>query len=259
MSDATVAVEAAQPAVAADAAGANNRKFDPSVLPESEDHVAIQTQVHFYFSDSNLPTDKYLWELTGGSENKPVELKKICQFGRMRRFKSYETVVAALASSKFVVVTGEAGQETVARKNAYNADRPRSKIDAATVYVKGFGDEEPSTQFDLEAFFTKHGAVNAVRLRRTADNLFKGSVFVEFQDADQAVRFLALDPKPTWRDSELKIMSKAAYVAEKSQLIREEIQSSTEASAKRSRDDDGANGASEPPAKKIDNKAEIAA
>lgn len=72
MSDATVAVEAAQPAVAVDAAvvaveetktavetspeekkeggaakdkGANNRKFDPSVLPPSEDHAAIQTQV----------------------------------------------------------------------------------------------------------------------------------------------------------------------------------------------------------------------
>lgn len=139
----------------------------------------------------------------------------------MRRFKSYETVVAALRDSKFLTISGPAGAEVVVRKHAYNPDRPRSKIDAATVYVKGFGDEEPSTQFDLEAFFTKYGTVNAVRLRRAADNLFKGSVFVEFQDPEQAEAFLKLDPKPLWRDQELKIMSKPAYVAEKSQLIRE--------------------------------------
>lgn len=209
------------------------------MLPSSEDHAVIQTQVseapatspdspltillqvHFYFSDSNLPTDKYLWELTGGPENKPVELKKICQFGRMRRFSSYETVVAALRQSKFLVLSGEAGHETVARKHPYNADRPRSKVDAATIYAKGFGDEEPSTQFDLEAFFTQFGSVNAVRLRRTGDNLFKGSVFVEFADVEQAEKFLALDPAPKWKDQDLKIMAKSAYVAEKSQLIRE--------------------------------------
>jgi len=138
----------------------------------------------------------------------------------MHRFKPYEAVVEALRKSKILEVSGPAGDEEIKRKKAYNV-QGRARFDAATVYVKGFGDEEPSTQFDLEAFFTKFGPVNAVRLRRSDDNLFKGSVYVEFQDAEAAQSFLALDPKPRWKDQELKIMSKQDYVAEKNQLIHD--------------------------------------
>src|SRR5262249_13201492 len=91
----------------------------------------------------------------------------------------------------------------------------------SSVYVKGFGDEEPSTQFDLEAFFTAFGPINAVRLRRTPEKFFKGSVFVEFQDEETAENFVALDPKPQWRAHDLKTVRKRDYVDEKARLIRE--------------------------------------
>ncbi|OHE97310.1 La domain-containing protein [Colletotrichum orchidophilum] len=196
---------------------ANNVKFDASLLKETDDPVEIRKQVEFYLSDSNLPHDKFLWELVGGFDNKPIPLKTITNFKRMRRFQPYSSVVAALKESKQVDIAGEEGDETIQRKQAYTSGN--DKFNARCVYVKGFGDEEPSTQFDLEAFFNQYGTINSVRLRRTNEKLFKGSVFVEFPNEEAAQKFLALDPKPKWKDHDLKMMPKIDYVKEKSALI----------------------------------------
>ncbi|KUJ17083.1 uncharacterized protein LY89DRAFT_585366 [Mollisia scopiformis] len=201
--------------------GVNNSKYDASVLSESEDPVKIRAQVEFYFGDSNLPTDNYLWDLTGGSANKPVDLAKILGFGRMKRFTSREIVLAALKESKSLQVTGEKGEEQVNRRIAYDPTKS-SRAESRSIYAKGFGDEEPSSQFDIEAFFAPYGPTNAVRLRRTDDRLFKGSVFVEFQDDETAKKFLDLDPKPLWQGKHtLLIQSKREYVEGKAQDIRD--------------------------------------
>lgn len=196
-----------------------NNKFDPSVLPDSDDALEIRNQVHFYFSDANLPTDKFLWQQTGGPENKPVALDKICSFKRMRRFKPRTAVVAALKDSRFLNIEGEEGEEQITRKHPYKPIQ--GKNFKSSVYIKGFGDEEPSTQFDIEAFLTKIQPFTSVRLRRNDDNLFKGSVFVDYADEDAAKAFLAIEPKPQWKGHDLKIMSKEAYVNEKNELIRQ--------------------------------------
>ncbi|TVY25363.1 La-like protein [Lachnellula hyalina] len=200
----------------------NRSKYDPSVLPDSDDPKEIRAQVEFYFGDSNLPTDANLWKETDGSNNKAVLITEIHKYKRMHRFQPYETVVAALRESLFLdVVDGETeGLERVKRKEAYDPHLPRSKLDARSIYAKGFGEEEPSSQFDIEAFFARFGTTNAVRLRRTEDRTFKGSVFVEFVDVETAEAFLKLDPKPKWKETELEITSKAAYKAKKDAEIR---------------------------------------
>jgi len=161
-----------------------------------------------------------MWNLTGGFDNKPVPLKKICSFGRMHRFQPYESVVKALRDSQFLVISGEEDNETVARKVPYKPSKPGDKF-PISVYVKGFGEEQPSTQFDIEAFFAKFGPANAIRLRRDDEHLFKGSVFAEFETEELAKAFLALDPTPQYEGRDLKIMSKRDYVDEKNQLIKD--------------------------------------
>ncbi|KAI9639947.1 hypothetical protein NHQ30_011677 [Ciborinia camelliae] len=203
--------------------GKNNSKYDASVLPPSEDSGLIRRQVEFYFGDSNLPTDAFLMKETGGGENNPVSIATIHSFKRMQRFQPYSLVVDALKQSKFLVVEGEEGKETVRRKKAFDpsAKSPKAKLEARSVYIKGFGDEEPSSQFDIEAFVAPYGEVNSVRLRRTEEKLFKGSVFIEFGDEETAQKFLALDPKPQWKGKHvLEIKSKTQYMEEKNEEIR---------------------------------------
>ncbi|RKK26103.1 hypothetical protein BFJ66_g5698 [Fusarium oxysporum f. sp. cepae] len=200
----------------------NNRKFDPSTREVTDDPEAIRKQVEFYFGDWNFPQDKFMWESCGGSENKPMKVKTIHSFKRMRTFQPYSAVIAALKDSKFLELSGEEGEEVVKRKTPYQPmNASKSKVEAATVYVKGFGDEAPNTQFDLESFFAQFGEVKGLKLRRTNEGLFKGSVFVTFADEDEANKFIKIDPKPKWKDHDLKIMSKRAYCDEKNDLIRQ--------------------------------------
>ncbi|KAH8585577.1 hypothetical protein B0O99DRAFT_646619 [Bisporella sp. PMI_857] len=201
-----------------------NSKYDPSILPESNDASQIRGQVAFYFGNSNLPDDKYLWNLTDGPENVPVDLDIILNFKRMKRFKDRSVVVAALKESTFLNVTGSEGEEKVNRKVAYNpeAGQGSRERDNRSIYAKGFGDEEKGSQFDIEAFFVPYGPIESVRLRRTDNKLFKGSVFVEFDSEDTAKAFLALEPKPLWKgEHTLKIMSKVEYQEAKNQEIRD--------------------------------------
>ena len=203
-----------------------NVKYDPSLAPKPKEEdkipVAIRAQVEFYFSDHNLPGDKFLWGQTDGVANKPVPLETIMTFGRMKIY-NYADTAAALQHSGFLNITGEAGEEKVNRKFAYDPTNIRGKeSEPRTVYVKGFGDEVPTSQFDIEAFFTPYGPINAVRLRRTQDKLFKGSVWVEFENEEVAKAFLALDPKPMWKsDNVLLIETKKEYMSKKEQEIKD--------------------------------------
>jgi len=87
-------------------------KFDPTtVLPPSTDAAEILKQVEFYFSDANLPLDKYLWTLTQSDPKKQgwVPIKNIASFKRMQRFKPLETIVEALRGSKELLEVSEDG------------------------------------------------------------------------------------------------------------------------------------------------------
>jgi lupus La protein len=162
-----------------------------------------------------------MWELTDGPENNPVPIEKLHSFKRMQRFQPYSAVVAALKESEILDISGEEGKEVVKRKIPYDPKKKSAGL-ARSVYVKGFGEEDPKTQFDLEEFFRTFGPVVAVRLRRSApERVFKGSVFVEFEDEEAAEKFLNLEPKPLWEGKELLIKSKQDYESSKIQDIKD--------------------------------------
>lgn len=200
-----------------------NNKYDPSTLPASEDPEMIRNQVEFYFGDSNLASDKHMRELIGCPENNPVKVSHICTFKRMKRFQPYSAVVAALRGSDFFKLEGAEGEETITRSRLYSEEKAAAlqEIQKRSVYVKGFGDEEATTQFDVEAFFMKFGTVKQVRLRRTDLGLFKGSCFAEFEDLEVAKKFLNLDPKPLYKDSPLLIKPRIEYEEQKKKEIME--------------------------------------
>lgn len=207
----------------------DNIKSDLTTQETSNDPVAIRKQVEFYFSDSNLPMDKFLLEKVGGSKNNAVEISILHSFKRMRHFQPLEAIIEALKDSSTLELTDD--DTKVRRKeplpstldNGIDVDAIRVFEDKAmprSVYVKGFGDEAPSTQFDIEAFFTNHGPTNAIRLRRNDTKNFKGSVFVEFETEELATKFLEQDPKPKFQGKDLLIMSKKEYCDKKVEDIK---------------------------------------
>ena len=220
----------------------HNNKSDLVSQQESSDPVAIRKQVsilfrcytasyslttikvEFYFSDSNLLTDKFLFTKVEGHENLPVPISTIHSFKRMRHFQPLSAIVDALKESTVLNIVeddtaiqrksplpeGLVGKPMVEIKKVHE-----DKTMARSVYAKGFGEEQPSSQFDIEAFFAEHGSTNSVRLRRTYDGTFKGSVFVEFDSEETQKAFLAIDPKPKWQGNELQIKSKKQYCDDK--------------------------------------------
>lgn len=202
--------------------GSNKSNFDPAVLEKTDDPNQIRTQVQFYFSNSNLSSDKFMSEQVGGLENKSVPVPVICSFKRMRRFQPVSAVIAALKESDFFVIEGDEGKETIRRRIPFDPTKNATeKVEERSVYVKGFGEEEPSTQFEIEAFFSQFGEFNSVRLRRGDDKGFKGSVFVEWADKETAEKFLDLDPEPKWKEHDLLILSKKEYMSQKNEGIRD--------------------------------------
>ncbi|KAJ5578117.1 uncharacterized protein N7459_007081 [Penicillium hispanicum] len=207
----------------------NNAKFDPSSQKETDDPVEIRKQVEFYFSDSNLPMDKFLLSQVGGSANKAVPLSVVHSFKRMRRFQPFSAIVEALKTSETLDL---AENDTAVKRKVplpdsvsdeHSSDAIKvfeDKAMARSIYGKGFGAEGPSTQFEIEEFFAPYGPINAIRLRRFPDKTFKGSVFVEFGSEDKQKEFLALEKKPQWKGEDLLIKSKKEYCDEKVEEIK---------------------------------------
>lgn len=169
--------------------------------------------------------DRFLLSQVGGSKNFSVDLKIIHSFKRMRHFQPFSAIVAALKESTFLELTDD--DTKVKRKQPLPETIDPEKMDPdaikvfedrampRSVYVKGFGEEDNKTQFDIEAFFAPYGPYNAIRLRRANDKVFKGSVFVEFDSEETQKKFLDLDPKPQYKGKALQIMSKKEYCEKK--------------------------------------------
>lgn len=157
----------------------------------------VRKQVEFYFSDSNLQTDKFLYKIYEANDGW-VELKTLMTFGRMRQFRPEEKVIAALKNSEKLVLS--ANDELISRKdplkdlNELKTIRKRN-----TVHIEGFPHE--LSQEEVEAWFNdkigpilpkeKTGAFNSIRRIRTRqDKKFFGVVDVEFKTSEDSEFFL---------------------------------------------------------------------
>eukprot|EP00195_Chlamydomonas_chlamydogama_P015559 CAMPEP_0202901700 /NCGR_PEP_ID=MMETSP1392-20130828/14409_1 /ASSEMBLY_ACC=CAM_ASM_000868 /TAXON_ID=225041 /ORGANISM="Chlamydomonas chlamydogama, Strain SAG 11-48b" /LENGTH=386 /DNA_ID=CAMNT_0049588309 /DNA_START=111 /DNA_END=1267 /DNA_ORIENTATION=- len=184
-------------------------------------------QVEFYFSDSNLPKDKFMKEKIASDPDGYVDLNIICAFARMKDILKLEkTVEPATVPAEVVTAAAEVlkGSEIVEvndactrikRKQPLKPNEEISKeVDARSLYARPF--PASSRLDDLSVFFSKHGVVNCVRMRRHfRSRAFKGSVFVEF--ANEAERDKVLAMKLEHEGATLHLEKKAEYLARKRQ------------------------------------------
>ncbi|KAL1406572.1 hypothetical protein Q8F55_008278 [Vanrija albida] len=193
----------------------------------------VSKQVNFYFSDSNLPTDKFFFSLTACNKEGWVPIKTILTFKRMREFKDLgiEGVAKAItqtAEAEDPLLAVSADGQNVRRARHFEPDTTQW---SRSVYVKGFGegDSEHNSQEQIEEWFAQFGKINAVRKRREdipdkgapgsgrGKGTFKGSVFAEFAYEADMNKFLEIEslPKFTEDGADMLKMTKDAYVTMK--------------------------------------------
>lgn len=151
----------------------------------------VRKQVEFYFSDSNLQQDKFLWKIYEANDGW-VELKTILTFGRMKQYRPEEKVIEALKSSNKLELS--ANNDMIKRKDPlkdFNEIKNTKKRN--TVHIEGFPHD--LTQEQVETWFEeniapqlpKEKVINSVRrIKSRAKKEFFGVVDVELTNEEDA-------------------------------------------------------------------------
>lgn len=157
----------------------------------------VKKQVEFYFSDSNLQQDKFLWRIYEANDGW-VELKTLLTFGRMRQYRPEEKVIAALKASDKLVLS--ANEDMVRRKDPIKDFNEVKNIKKRnSVHIEGFPSE--TTQEEVEEWFSEkivpslpkeQGVCSIRRIKNRATKEFFGVVDVEFKTLEDAEHFLGV-------------------------------------------------------------------
>ena len=131
-----------------------NVSSDPSLRPLTDEQRAkITTQVEFYFSDANLPTDAFLLKKVKADPEGWVPIGVVCGFNRMKQLLKKHPPVATVAAivaerSRVLVVDETLGK---IRRAEPLPDFDLEDIQARTVVAENLG-AEPTVEGVAKAF-----------------------------------------------------------------------------------------------------------
>lgn len=174
----------------------------------------ILKQVEFYFSESNLIKDKFLFT-TQNANDGWVPIQTISQFERMKKYRPVETIVDALRQSKELLEVSENG-EMVRRKIPLpkNYNEIQINMNKRSVYVNKLPVD--ATLDDLLKYFGSIAPTNQVRMKKSKEGAFTGSCLVEFKDPAAVEEILGKD-EVKYNDEVVEVVSKAKYEESKAQ------------------------------------------
>jgi len=154
---------------------------------KSELEDKIKRQVEYYFSDVNLPKDKFLKKKVSDDPNGYVDLSIIISFNRMDQLKvSVEDTAKALESSEILQLSED--RQRVKRSTPLVELGP---FEERAVYVSGFSSDASPDIDDVRKAFEAFGKVLSVKLRKNAKGEFNGTAFVEYAIHEDVMKALA--------------------------------------------------------------------
>jgi lupus La protein len=154
------------------------------VNTDSTEAKKLKQQIEFYFSDSNFPRDKFLRNKAAENDGwVPIEV--IATFNKVKQISTDVDFISKVLRTSEVLQVSEDGKRVRRLAPLPEVDT----LDERSIYVKGFPQDETAADVTVESvsnFFQPYGKVLSVRLRRTKEKRFKGSVFVEFSTVEEA-------------------------------------------------------------------------
>lgn len=190
---------------------------------EDETKVKVKLQVEFYFSDSNLPRDKFLRETVSADPEGFVDIALIITFSRLRYLLhplgglQQEEIIATVAN---ILATSDSLTLSEDRRRVRRLAELRGReeldaeVEARSVYASPF--PMTATIDDLKDYFSTHAKVLSIRLRRhVMSKDFKGSVFVELADPESCLQLLGKASALEYEGAKLHVLMKKDYLQSK--------------------------------------------
>ncbi|KAF8118583.1 hypothetical protein N665_0004s0064 [Sinapis alba] len=197
---------------------------DVGVVPDDELKQKIIRQVEYYFSDENLPTDKFLLSAMKKNKKGFVPISTIATFHKMKKLtRDLALIVSALKESSFLVVSSD--EKKVKRLSPLPEVRDPKIF---TVLVENL--PEDHSDENIRAIFGKAGSIKSVSIcdPNAADESDKGCkkdkfirtrlhAFVEYETVEAAEKAAAtLNNEQDWRNGlRVKLLEQAGKYAQR--------------------------------------------
>ncbi|GAN04712.1 la-motif domain-containing protein [Mucor ambiguus] len=180
----------------------------------------IRKQVNFYFSDSNLPYDKFLWTLRANTPEGWIPLETIASFKKMKMItEDFDTIVKALKEVESEIYQVDEEGKNIRRKSEVVQQNHVER----SIYVKGLplvdaDAKDPiaelfKLQDKVDDFFSEKGyTVLCVRMKKNDEKpkKFKGSCYIEFSSPEEAKK-VAEEATVEFDGNKLEILYKPRY------------------------------------------------
>jgi len=198
------------------------KEENPANVAELE--AKIVKQLEFYFSDTNLPYDKFLQNETK-ADNGWVKISVLLTFKRLASISNQPLEIAsAVKNAVGSILEVDDTNEKIRRKTdnvVPVADQEfLNDMIERSIYCKGF--PKTATMDEILEFAATFGdkIISKVTLRRLKTKEFKGSLYFTFSTKQQAEEFLKKE-SVQYKDVELERMWEKDFLEEKKKEFTE--------------------------------------